>query len=449
MTELAAQTQTALTRLVAERQAKGRVPGVVGAVARAGSLAWSHGAGSADLETPGEPPTADSQFLIASQSKTLTAVAVLALRDEGKLGLDDPIETHIPESKQAGVTIRQMLSHASGMQREPVGDVWDLLKFPDRDELIAGWNEADRVGKPHDRFHYSNLVYSVLGELVARLDGKPWYDAIKARILDPLEMRRTTVGMDGGPAATGYYVPPFSDVPVREPLLDIKAMAACGGLASTAADLAKWAMFVANPISEVLSADTLEEMCQVQIMADTARWQLAFGLGFMLVRAGNELYVGHDGGMPGHITSTFVHRASGTAGICLQSSTSAPAPSALAIDLITKTQELDPLPVDPWLPGTPVPDELTGVLGTWWTEGSPFTFSVKAGVLQAKSPTDAEWKPPAVFERIATDTYRTISGRETGELLTITRDTTGTPIKLHWATYLCTREPLAFADIPH
>jgi len=127
VTDIAAQTQTALSRIVADRQAKGRVPGVVGAVARAGSLAWSTGVGSADLESPGVPPTADSQFLIASQSKTLTAVAVMALRDEGKLSLDDTVEKLIPESKHEGITVRQMLSHASGMQREPVGDVWDLM----------------------------------------------------------------------------------------------------------------------------------------------------------------------------------------------------------------------------------------------------------------------------------------------------------------------------------
>ena len=114
MTEIAAPVQTALTRLVAERQSKGRVPGVVGAVARAGSLAWSYGAGSADLEHPGVPPTADSQFLIASQSKTLTAVTIMALRDEGKLSLDDPIEKLITDSKHEGITVRQMLSHASG-----------------------------------------------------------------------------------------------------------------------------------------------------------------------------------------------------------------------------------------------------------------------------------------------------------------------------------------------
>jgi len=447
VTDIAAQTQTALTRIVAERQSKGRVPGVVGAVARAGSLAWSAGIGSADLENPGVPPTADSQFLIASQSKTLTAVAIMALRDEGKLSLDDTVEKLIPESKHEGITVRQMLSHTSGMQREPVGDVWDLMKFPSRDELVSGWSDAERIGKPHHRFHYSNLVFSVLGEIVARLDGRSWYDAIKARILDPLEMRRTTVGMDGGPAQTGYYVPPWSDVPVKEPLLNIGAMDACGGLASTAEDLAKWAMFVANPVDEVLSKDTLEEMCQVQIMADTDRWQLAFGLGFMLLRRGDRLFVGHDGGMPGHITSTFVHRESGTAGVALFGSTSSPAPSLLATDLIIKVLEDDPLPADPWVPGSEVPAELLGVLGTWFSEGSPFVFSVKNGVLEAKSPSAPEHQSPAVFTRLSEDVYRTTSGRETGELLRITRTPDGTPEKLHWATYLCTRQPLAFAEL--
>ena len=88
MTEIAAPTRSRLTRILAERQAKHRVPGIVGAVARSGGLAWSDGVGAANLDKPGEPPTADSQFLIASQSKTLTAVLVLALRDEGKLSME-------------------------------------------------------------------------------------------------------------------------------------------------------------------------------------------------------------------------------------------------------------------------------------------------------------------------------------------------------------------------
>jgi hypothetical protein len=142
-----------------------------------------------------------------------------------------------------------------------------------------------------------------------------------------------------------------------------------------------------------------------------------------------------------------VHRDSGTAGIALFGSTSSPAPSALATDLIIKVLEDDPLPPEAWVPGTEVPAEFAGVLGTWFSEGSPFDFTVKGGVLHAKGRGAPEHQAPAVFERIAEDTYRTISGRETGEELRITRDPTGTPTKLHWATYLCTREPLSFGEI--
>ncbi|WP_344212136.1 serine hydrolase domain-containing protein [Kribbella sancticallisti] len=446
MTDISAQTSSALRRILAERQTKGRVPGIVGAVARAGALAWSDGVGSADLTAPGVAPTADTQYLIASHSKTFTAVAIMALRDEGKLSLDDTLEKFIPESKHEAITVRQMLSHISGMQREPVGDVWDQMKFPDRAQLVEGWNEAERIGKPHHRFHYSNLVYSMLGEIIARVDGRSWYESVQARILRPLEMSRTTVGMDGGPAASGYYVPPFSDVPVNEPLNDLSAMDACGGLASTAADLAKWMMFIADPVEEVLSKDTIEEMCQPQIMADVDRWQLGFGLGFMLFRRGERVFVGHTGGMPGHITGSFVHRPSGTAGITLMNTTSAPDPAAIATDLLIKVLEGDPEPPAVWTPGTEVPAELAGVLGTWFSEGSPFVFSVRNGTLEAAAQGAPEWKAPAVFEKVSDDIYRTVSGREAGELLRITRDADGTPTTLHWATYLCTREPLAFGE---
>ena len=150
---------------------------------------------------PEVPPTADDQFLIASNTKTFTAVQVMQLRDEGKLSLDDTLDQHLPEVKHPGVTIRQALAHSSGMQREPVGDVWETLVNPDREELLAGFNEAERVHAPHQYFHYSNLVFSVLGELVARLDGRSWWESLKARILDPLEMRRRACSgssADGG-----------------------------------------------------------------------------------------------------------------------------------------------------------------------------------------------------------------------------------------------------------
>ena len=438
-------TTRTLHRIALDKQVKGRVPGLYAGVVRDGGFVWQEGIGAADVTVPSVMPTADDQFLVASNSKTFTAVLVMQLRDEGKLSLDDTLEQHVAEVTHPGVTVRQALAHVTGMQREPVGDVWETLQNPDRAELVAGFNEAERVHRPHHLFHYSNLVFSMLGEVVARLDGRDWYDALKARILDPLEMRRTTVGPSGS-AVTGYYVPPHTDVPVPEPVLDLKALAACGGLASTADDMARWSAFVADPDAEVLDPDTLAEMCEPQIMIDRERWTGAFGLGFMLVRSGTRTYAGHTGGMPGHITGLFTHRESGTGGLVLMNTTSAPDPAAFAVELADHVVEHDPVEPEPWRPGTAVPDELADLIGIWYSEGAPFVFSVKQGRLEARAQALPEHKPSSVFEKVGDDLYRTVQGREAGELLRVTRDAEGRVTKMNWATYLVTRRPLAFGE---
>ena len=203
------ETARALTARALIAQTDGRVPGLAAGVARKGRLEWFRGIGTIDLDSPGDAPDEDTQYAVASNSKTFTAVAIMALRDEGRLDLDDTVEQHLSDSSHAGVTIRQLLSHTSGMQREQVGDVFDTLGMPSREELLAGWSTAERVGRPHDRWHYSNLGYAVLGEIIARLDGRPWEDAIRRRILDPLEMGRTGT-TSSGRRAKGYYVPPFA-----------------------------------------------------------------------------------------------------------------------------------------------------------------------------------------------------------------------------------------------
>ena len=445
MPDLHETTARALHRIALDKQVKGRVPGLYAGVVRGGGFVWQEGTGAADVSVPGVAPTADDQYLIASNTKTFTAVLVMQLRDEGKLSLDDPLDVHVPEVTHGGVTIRQALAHVTGMQREPVGDVWETLRNPDRAELVAGFAEAERVHRPHHLFHYSNLVFSMLGEVVARVDGRDWADSLRARILDPLEMRRTTVGPVGS-AVTGYYVPPHTDVPVPEPVLDLKAMVPCGGLASTADDMARWSAFVAAPVEEVLSPDTLAEMCEPQIMIDRERWSGAFGLGFMLIRKGTRTYVGHTGGMPGHITGLFTDRESGTGGLALMNSTSAPDPAELAIALADHVVEHDPVEPEPWRPGPPVPAELAELVGIWYSEGAPFVFSVKQGRLEARAQALPEHKPSSVFDKVGDDLYRTTSGREVGELLRVTRDGDGRVTKMNWATYLVTREPLAFGE---
>ena len=163
---------------------------------------------------------------------------VMQLRDEGRLSLDDLLGDHVPEVSHP-LTIRQCLAHVSGMAREPLGDVWETLEQPDAKTAAPRLRRRRAGARPHDHWHYSNVVYAMLGQLVEELDGRSWEESLRTRLLEPLEMTRTSVGFDGGPHVTGYYVAPYDDVPRPEPVLDLKAMAPCGGLASTADDLAK------------------------------------------------------------------------------------------------------------------------------------------------------------------------------------------------------------------
>ena len=447
VSDLQESTRRSLHRLVVERQRDGRVPGVFAGVARRGDLVWSAGVGAKNIDDLDTAPGPDDQFLVASNTKTFTAVLVMRLRDEGKLSLDDTVDRFFPDTRHPGLTIRQCLSHASGMQREPVGDIWETLDNPDDQALVRDFEQAERVHPPHRRWHYSNLVYAMLGRLVAAVDGRSWQESLQARILDPLEMRRTTVGLDGS-HAQGYFVPPFTDVPIVEPVIDLRGLVPCGGLASTGDDLARWSAFIADPVDEVLSADTVEEMCTPQIMIDAERWTAAMGLGFFLQRSGDRTYVGHTGGMPGHVTAVFTDRANGTGALVLTNSSTPPDIAGWAIALADHVTEHDPIEPMPWRPGTSVPDELTELLGRWYSEGSAFDFSVRDGRLEARSPLLPDHKPSSVFEHVGDDLYRTIAGREAGELLRIGRDESGVVRKLNWATYLVTRAPLAFGEQP-
>jgi CubicO group peptidase (beta-lactamase class C family) len=291
------------------------------------------------------------------------------------------------------------------------------------------------------------VVYAMLGQLIEELDGRSWEESLRTRLLDPLEMTRTSNGFDDGPHVSGYYVAPYDDVPRPEPVMDLKGLAPCGGLASTAHDLAKWSAFVADP-GDLLSADTIEEMCQPQILLTTDAWNAAMGLGFFLIRSGTgRTYVGHTGGMPGHITGVFTHRESGTGGIALMNNTAPPPPDAFAIELADHVVEHDPVDDRPWRPGTLIPDEYRGLLGRWFSEGQPFVFWVEQGELKARidKPTAAKLTPSR-FVKVSDDVHRDVAGRERGELLRVTRAADGSVVQLNWATYLFTREPMAFGE---
>lgn len=429
----------ALTLLVREAQAE-RIPSVNAAVVRDGETIWSEAVGFAE---PGRSATADDQYRIGSITKTFCAVAVLQLRDAGELDLDDPIERHLPESAHGSITIRHLLAHASGIEREPAGQIWETLAPPDGPAFLASLPELDRVLKPRERCHYSNLAYMLLGEIVSRLAGEPFERVVDGRILQPLGMSRTTWTV-AEPAARGYFVDPWDERLRPEPDVELGAAASAAALWSTTADLGRWAAFLCEPDATVLAPATVTEMLRPEMIADLESWRLAWGLGFTLSRRGDRIFAGHGGAMPGYLSGLAFRPQERLGAVVLTNVSSDADPETVALGLLEKTLELEPPAPEEWQPSDEAPAELAGILGHWWSEGTDFVFRHRRGKLEARIVSAPAAKPPAVFERVEQDVYRSVSGREQGETLRIIRDETGRPVKLYWATYAFTRDPRTF-----
>ena len=428
--------------LVRKRQSERRLPSVSAAVFKGGERVWYGAAGHARLDPP-EEPTADTQYRIGSITKTFTAVLVMQLRDAGLLDLDDRITAHLPEARH-DATIRRMLAHLSGWQREPHGDVWESLAPPARAELFDNLAATEPASAPNRRWHYSNLTYGVLGELVARLAGGTWEEVLAERLLGPLGMTRTTQ-QPQAPYAQGYLVDPYADRAAEEPVLDLRGVASAAQVWSTPDDLARWGAFLLEPDPAVLAPATLEEMTTPHGIADETSWALGWGLGLMLFRRHDRICVGHTGGMPGHIAVLAVSRKDGVGAVAFANNSSGFDASLVGSDLVNEWLANDPPAPPAWAPSAPVPPEVEPVLGRWWAEGSEWVLAWRGGRLEAAPAGAPPSYVPSVFEADG-DGFRTVSGHEAGERLRVVRAPDGAVTKLYWATYPLTRHPATFGS---
>jgi CubicO group peptidase (beta-lactamase class C family) len=429
------------SRLAGEAQREGRLPSLTAAVFRAGKVEWSQAVGLADVEGRTQA-TVDTQYAVASITKTFTATAVMQLRDEGKLDLDDPLERHLPGVAHGGLSLGRMLAHASGLQREPPGQIWETLVFPEAEELLASLPEAEQVLPGATAWHYSNLAYTLLGQVVARVSGRPFREHIEERLLQPLGLSRTSWGFDG-PHARPYFVEPYSDSVRREPELDLGGKGGESGLCSTVGDLARWGSFLCDPDESLVARPTVEQMHQVRIMAEPD-WTLGWGLGIELWRRGDRIFAGHTGGFPGFISMLVYSRRERIGAVMLTNSGRWPKATDTGLRFVEAAlEELAPAP-EPWVPEQAPPAEVAPLLGRWWSEGREFVFSWRGGRVEARIATAPAERAPSVFEPDGEDRFRTVSGDERGELLRVVRDEAGEVLKLYWATYPFTRAPEVF-----
>jgi CubicO group peptidase (beta-lactamase class C family) len=420
-----------LERRIRREQRDKRLPSIAAAVVRDGELVWESAVGASDVDEQRDA-TAGTQYRVGSITKTFTAAAIMQLRDAGKLDLEDTLDRHVDGAAHSP-TLRRLLSHTSGLQRETHDEAWLTARFADVPELLETLDRAEGVLPPGERFHYSNLAFALLGIVVERVSGEPYAQYVERNLLQPLGLERMSFQPQGD-AATGYLVQPYSDGAWAEAPVATGAWIAAGQMWGTVRDLCRWAWFLAEPDERVLRRETVEEMRTLQSMADHERWTGGYGLGLMLVRDGDRILAGHGGSMPGFIAGVYVSPADKVGAAALTNSSSA-ALEAVTTKLVAETVERWPVPPEPWHVHAPPPEDVAPLLGLWFMEGTPVILRWRNGRLEAVDPDDPDWKPPAVLRPDGDGRWRIVSGWEQGEILRVDGE------RLVLAGYPVTREP--------
>lgn len=304
---------------------RSRVPGIAYGIVVDGQLL--HVAAMGLREVPSRSPVdTSSVFRIASMTKSFTALAILQLRDAGKLSLDDPAERYVPElrtlryptSDAPRITVRHLLSHAAGFPEDnPWGDQQLDRTDAELTQMLRGGIPFSNV--PGVAYEYSNYGFAILGRIIRNVSGQPYATYIQEHVLRPLGMTSTTMQSREVPAvrlAHGYRL---QDGQWREePALPDGAFGSMGGMLTSSADLSRWVglMLSAWPPrdgaeSPVLKRSSLREMQQVWRFSggtatfNTQRNALSMtsgGYGFGLRVSQNCLFnhiVAHSGGLPG------------------------------------------------------------------------------------------------------------------------------------------------------
>lgn len=331
------------------------LPGAVVGVVAGDDLVWARGFGHADIASDRAMQT-DTRFRMASHSKLFTAAAIMQLREEGRLRLDDPVVEYLPwfEFEKASpddppVTIEHLLTHSSGLPRE-ASSHWTDLDFPTAAEVRELMPFRQAPYSPEVRWKYSNLAYTIAGMVVEEVSGMSWAEYLEENIFGPLGMAASSVDVPDPLLATPYGSRMPDGSRMIFPFVDARGMAAATGLTSTVEDMAR---FVSAQFREgtrggdrILSTASLREMHRVRMLEN--HWRSGQGIGFSVRRVDDQLFVGHGGGYPGYTTNTTIQLDS-EVGVIVLTNTNDSNPSHIAGELMSTVGEAvaDATAVDP------------------------------------------------------------------------------------------------------
>ena len=322
-----------------------KVPGGALAVVKAGRLVYARGYGRADRERE-EPVKAESLFRIASLSKPVTSAAIMRLVDSGKLSLDNhvaqilPVEPVVPDGKEVDprlkeITIRQLLQHTGGWNRDVSGDPMFRsvqiaravgMPAPARPDAIIRYMFGQPLDfAPGTRYAYSNFGYCLLGRVIEKVAGLGYEDFVRQEVLGRMGIRQMRLGKtlarEHAPGEVRYYTPSdrkgtsvFRAEPGRVPVpygtFCLEAMDAHGGWLASAVDLARFAAAMDAPDAQnLLKPETRSSIYQPPAapVSRNAEGKLAdhyYGAGWSVRPVGNNGRANywHTGSLPGTFT---------------------------------------------------------------------------------------------------------------------------------------------------
>lgn len=355
-----------------------KLAGVAWGVVRDGEVLVSGGSGVSHLvdgkEASGSfAPAQNSISRIASMTKSFTAATILALRDEGKLRLDDPVAQYVPEAAEIGkasedspeITIRHLLTMSAGFVTDnPWGDRQESMTREEFAQILKGGLAF--VAEPGCGFEYSNTGYVLLGRIIDEVTGSDYTEQIRTRFLEPLGMKDSFFSLaeatddqrarllEGHRVSDAEGLAKFERVTTDNP----GVFGAMAGLFSTVEDVTKWVQFLSEvgtgrgldehrALLSVASRREMQEIHRIQewpALPENAGYARVRGYGYGLVVERFPLLgdvIGHSGGYPGYGSYMVWLRHSGLAVIALANSKYAPA-IALSIKTLETIAEKQP-----------------------------------------------------------------------------------------------------------
>ena len=280
------------------------IPSIAVALVDRTGVIWSGAWGNADAAGT-QPATPATHYRAGSVSKLFTDLAVMKLVEQGKIDLDAPVQRYLPEFAPHNpfgtpITLRQLMTHRSGLVREPPRGHYFDADAQGQVDSVASINQTTLVAEPGTLTKYSNAGIAVVGEVVARVSGMPFAAAVRTLVLAPLGMDASSFERAAINAPIAYsQMASFDGGRTPAPAIDL-GMAAAGNLYTNVGDLGRFVTAMLNGGGKLIGKATLAEMWRAQYPVPAGA--RSFGLGFILGTLDGRPTIGHGGAVYGHAT---------------------------------------------------------------------------------------------------------------------------------------------------